>query len=224
MGSQQTGLNPSNVNSALSTAKKQSDNVMDELRTGFNNLLDNLAENWGTKDGKTWVEGECTTEINNMLTKVSDTLSKIASVINQVAVAQLGDTSNTQEINAAQATKTVKAQTKNMKDHLGNGYVGIYEELKGDLQTKEGELITSFKEAMGKLQSQVIEKCDVAFNLVGASDKVSSECTMYINKAMFVITSGLNSLNADITAEVSSADTYVRDIQNAGLRGAVGSN
>ena len=111
-----------------------------------------------------------------------------------------------------------------MKDKLDNGYVGIYEELKDDLLTKEGELITNFKEAMGKLQSQVVGACDTAFNLTGAADKVSSECTMYINKAMFVITNGLNSLNLDILQEVSKADTYVRDIQNAGLRGAVGSN
>ena len=158
-----------------------------------------------------------------MTVKVSETLSKIALTINKVALAQLGDTKNTQTVDGPQETKTV-TNAITMNDTLSNGYVGIYEELKGDLETKEGELIEKFDAAMGKLQTNVVSKTDDAFNLVGAADKVSAECTMYINEAKFVIKNGLDALNKDITTQVAKADTYVRDIQNAGLRGAVGSN
>ncbi len=219
MGSSQTGLNPDKVNGALRVAARESNAVMDKIQQGFDNLLKGLKENWGTQDGKVWVEGECCSAIDKMTKQVSETLSKIAEVINKVALAQIGDTKNTQSVDGPTATKVVNNKI-DMNDKLSNGYIGVFDELKGDLAKDEADLIAKFQEAMGKLQSNVIAETDKAFNLVGQADKVSAECTIYINQAMNVIKKGLDNLNNDITTQVAKADTYVKDIQNAGLRGA----
>lgn len=223
MGSQQTGLNPDKVNDALKTAKNQGDKVMDAVHNGFDAMLKSLKDNWGTQDGKVWVEGECLTAIKKMEDEIADTLTKIGDVINKVALAQLSDTKNSQKVNGNQAIKKVNTKIT-MKDKLDNGYVGVYEELKGDLTTKEGELITNVDQAIAGLQTAVIGKTDIAFNLVGAADKVSAQCTTYIQRVQNIVKTGLTSLNNDISTQVGKADTYVRDIQNAGLRGALGGN
>jgi len=219
MGSAQTGLNPDKVNSAIDTAKNSSNEVMTALENGFKDVFKSLKENWGTQDGKVWVEGDCTTAVNNISDKVAETLTKIGEVISAVGNAQLTDTTNTQKVKAAGAVdkKHVKGE---LNDKLNNGYVGVYDELTSDLTAKEEALITSVDAALAALQTKVIAATDVAFNLTGAADKVSAECTIYINRVKNIIDSGLKSLNSDISANVAKAESFVKDIQNAGLRGA----
>ena len=224
MGSNQTGLKPEEVNSAIDQALNSGNDVMNALEAGFKGILESLKSNWGTQDGKTWVEGPCCTEMDSIATKVAENLSKIGEVISAVGNAQIKDTSNAQACKAASPVGTKKVTGFQMNDKLSNGYIGVYSELLEDLKTKEDECLTKVDEKIGELQTRVIAKTDVAFNKVGAADKVSAECTIYINRVKTTISQGLTSLNTAITTNTSKADEFVKSIQDAGLRGANGGN
>ena len=222
MGSQQTGLNEGKVNDAIRQVTESQNHVMSELTKGFNDILKGMSDNWGTKDGVTWVTSSCVPALQDMGKQVAETLAKIGEVIQKVATAQASDTGNSMSINSA-GTPALGGMNNNMKEKLSNGYVGIYEEFKADVDKYEAQCIEKVNTALAELQSKVIAKTDIAFNLVGQADKVSADCTIYINQVKNIINNGLTSLNADISAQVAKADTFVRDIQNAGLRGATGS-
>ena len=190
MGSNETGLNLNMVQSAMSTAEEEANNVQWVIEDGFSGIIGSLRNNWGTKDGKTWVEGECQKAMNEVCKKAASNLSTISEVIGAVANAQFQDTGNEERARSPIATEATElAETIN--DKLDNGYVGIYEELASDLKTAETNFNTAFSEAVGALQSKVIAKTNEAFHKSGQEDKVSAECTVYINRVRNIVKTGL---------------------------------
>ena len=219
MGSAQTGLNKTEVDGAIGEAERCGAAVVETIKNGFIKMIKSLDENWGTQDGKNWVEGACQTEMNSVIEKAAQNLSKVGQVISAVANAQYQDTQNTQRARSAKDIEK-KVVKETIDDHLSNNYVGVYTELQDDLKAKEQELITELDTKLGELQSKVIAKVDVAFNKVGAAGKVSSECTIYINRVKNIVRNGVSKLNGEISTNVAKADEFVKSIQDAGLRGA----
>ena len=217
MGSNQTGLDPSLAGEAISTAVSCSNTVMEAVETGLKGILDSLKENWGTQDGKEWVEGDCTTEMNSISDQVAERLALIGKAIHSTATVDLSQTGNTQSVASPGAINAKHVQGE-LNDVLSNGFVGIFEELQTDAAAKGEELKTGVDAALGELQTRVIAAVDAAFNKVGQADEVSAKCMEYITQIQNIISKGLESLNTQIASSTKNADTFVKSIQDAGLR------
>ena len=224
MGSAQTGFNEAKINTAIGVVQEEQNNVMKVLTDGLNAIEKEMQDNWGTEKAVSWVSGEYLTAVTKLGTDVAETLAKIGTVIQQVGEAQASDTGNSVTINSA-GTPTLGDITTTMYNALdsGKGYVGIYKELKPNVDAKGTELITNIKSALSKLQSRIVGELDKAFNKEGAADNVSAHATIYINKVIDIVTKGVDSLKTQLDEQIAGVETFEHSIQDAGLRGAQGS-
>ena len=221
MGSNQTGLNPQEVNNCISTANSQADIVWHLFTTSLQTIQTTVDQNWGTQKGKEWITGKLTPSLTDMITKAKTNLDAIGKVISAVGKAQLKDTGNSQAVNDSTDLAGFEISA-NTQDILDNGYVGVYENLVPDIESEVSKSTQSIAAALGELQTQVIAKTDVAFNKVGAADKVSIECRSYIKNIINIMNDGLKSLYTQVKQETSDADTFAKQIQDAGLRQSSG--
>ena len=224
MGSAQTGYNEAKINAAIGVVQAEQNNVMTVLTNSINAIQKEMKDNWGTQKAVDWVAGDYKTAVTKLGADVAETLAKIGQVIQQVAAAQAADTGNTVSIDSA-GTPTLGDITTDMFNALdsGKGYVGIYKELKPNVEAKGNELVKNVKEALARLQTRIVEELNHAFNKEGEADKVSAHATIYINKVIDIVQKGVDSIKSQLDEQIQGVETFEHSIQDAGLRGAQGS-
>jgi len=222
MAGTQTGLNPTEVNSCISTCNQKASEIwafMVPMMQGIQTAVD---ENWGTQKGKEWITTSLTPDLQKVLDTTQKNLNLCGQAISETGKQQISDTENTQVIKGSLelGAKTIEANTK---DILDNGFVGVYNELieKIEEQTSKKEQLLSL---IGEFQSQTISKCDAAFNKVGAADNVSEQLNALIQKIVDDLHSSLDNLVTNVKTKTADADTYAKKIQDAGLRSSGGGN
>ena len=124
-GSKSIGVVPPQVNATIAQANTDIKEVINQLKTEFDNVLQKLADNWGTADGKEWVTSKLVPNIKENVDAMCNTLVKIPQVIKSTAIEQAKATGNS--ISPTEGEKpTMEELTNNMKDSLGDdGLISI---------------------------------------------------------------------------------------------------
>lgn len=214
-----TGFNEGSVNDCISTYNSEAKNVMNTLQTEFNKVLKALSSNWGTQEGMTFVTDTFVPNLKKTAEETAETLLQIGKVIKTTGERQAADTKNSVSISEPQ--KAEMGELKNeMKEKLDNGYVGVYDNLKSDVASAHATMVTNLDSALGRLQSNVVEKTNTAFVESGQADQVSAQITTFIQEIQASIDSHFATLQTDIDTFTADADTYAHNIQQAGLRGS----
>ena len=214
-----TGFNEGKVNDCISTYNSEAKHVMEVLQKEFNAVLKALSSNWGTQEGMTFVTDTFVPNLKKTADETAQTLLQIGKVIKTTGEKQAADTKNAVSINEPQ--KAELGDLKNeMKEKLDNGYVGVYDTLKTDVASAHAQMVSNLDAALGRLQSNVVDKTNVAFVESGQADQVSAQITTFIQEIQTSIDTHFATLQTDIDTFTADADTYAHNIQQAGLRGS----
>ena len=218
-----TGFNEAKVNDCIAEYNSQAKNVLKSVRDGFNDVLKALADNWGTQEGVTFVTDTFVPDLRKTGEEVAETIQQIGQVIKTTGEQQAADTKNAVSINAPQKPELGELKN-NMKDKLGNGFVGVYDDLKSKVASAHANLVKDLDSALGKMQSQIQGKTDKAFQESGKADQVSAQIVTFIQQIKQAIDAAFATLQTNIDTFTADADTYAHQIQQAGLRSGAGSS
>ena len=209
-------------NATIAQANTDIKEVINQLKTEFDNVLQKLADNWGTADGKEWVTSKLVPNIKENVDAMCNTLVKIPQVIKSTAIEQAKATGNS--ISPTEGEKpTMQELTNNMKDSLGDdGLIGIYNTLNSDV-----------KEAMTSLQNKVDDKltltanniernCGNAFLNDEAASAVIAQAKKYVEDVKASIDEVITQMQTDINTNTENCQTFERSIQAAGLQAGSG--
>ncbi len=217
MGNNTIGFSESRVNNTIGEFNADSAKVLETLTDEFNKTLKQIADNWGTEEGKTWVTDTLITSLNKTGEEVSNALVEIGKVIKTTAEKQAADTNNTVSINPP--TKAQLGGLNNqMQNVLDNGFVGVYSTLQADVTRAQESLIDNVNKRLTKLKTNAVDNCKDSFTNEGTSN-VAATAETFIEQINESIVACFNQLKQGIDENTASATTYARNIQEAGLRG-----
>lgn len=213
---QYTGFSESKVNDLMSEFNRDSENLLEELTRQFNNVIEALADNWGTQDAIQHVEEKIIPGFTTTGQQISQVVQSIGQTIKSVAEAQARDTNNSVSISAPEAA-SLGTITNKMQSQLSNGFVGVYTELETEVKEAAQNLGEEVSAKLDKLKANLVENASEAFTDAGTS-KVSTEADGAIATIQTKITETLTQLQTDVNTIAKNANQYAKDIQNAGLR------
>ena len=217
MADRETGLSEELCNALQDTIENNNNLVMAACTKGFQGVLDKMGENWGTKDGVTWVGSSAIPAMEDMGKQIAKLLKQIGEVTRQTALVQSRDTGNMIQAKSVGLPCLGGLENKN-QEVLSNGYVGIFEQLKGDVSSAANTAKSNVSTAIDTLKKEAKAKAGEAFHKTGQADAVATELEAYCEKVKKTVNEGLDSLNKQMNEQVANADSYVKSIQDAGLR------
>lgn len=215
-GKSVTGLNENYVTETIEQFNTDAETALEELTTKLNKVLAKIADNWGTADAVTHITDNVVPAFNNLEEKVADMIENIGKTIRNTGIQQAADSKNV--ITPTLARRPLPGVLiNNMKDKLDNGYIGVYSTLKQEVTEAQEELITELLAKLAKLKQNAVEKCSKAFTDEGTSN-VAAKCDEFIEAIKNSINTSFGEVKNSIDELTSSATTFAKEIQSAGLR------
>lgn len=219
-GKSVTGLNENFVTEAIEQFNTDAETALEELTLKLNKVLEKIADNWGTADAVTHITDNVVPAFKNLEEKVADMIEDIGKTIRNTGVQQAADSKNV--INPSMAKRPLPGTIINkIKDKLDNGYIGVYSTLKQEVSEAQEELVTELLAKLAKLKQNAVDKCSKAFTDEGTSN-VAAKCDEFIEAIKNSINTSFGDVKNSIDELTSSATTFAKEIQSAGLRAAAG--
>ena len=213
-----TGVDDVLAGKAASLANSDGKDLMNELEKGFNNILQTYELNWGTDDGKKWVEGQCQSTMNSLSEAIAASLTSIEQTIANTANDDLAQSGNSQRVTVPDAIAK-KTFTAHMNDKLSDGHVGVYIELPELAESAGTACQNGVNAAIGKLQSDVIPKVEAAFRESGSGSKVYSDIMAAISSIQSSIETAMADFASKVKSSAENADQFASNIQAKGASG-----
>lgn len=216
------GLSEEELNSALNKFNTDASNVMEELTESLQEVLKEIAANWGTKDAVTYVGEKLIPSFDELQKNVARTIKEIGTTVRSTGIQQAQDTNNSISPIAVNEIE-VGTLTNETQEKLpgGKNYIGVYNTLESDVAKANSRLKDSVTKKLDNLKRNLINNCQDAFTDEGTS-KVAETCETYIGQVKTAIDQALETTSESITQLTKSATQFAKDIQSSGLRAASG--
>ena len=211
-----TGVDDVIAGRAANLAEQDGNDLMKKLDEGFKAILTTYEQNWGTEDGKNWVNDTCLPRMNELSKSISDSLTFIAQTIANTANDEIGDSSNTQHVNVPDAIGE-KAFTAAMQDKLSDGHIGVYIDLPDLAETASTTCENDINAAIGKLQSDVIPRVEEAFRESGQGSTVYAQVMAELNSIKSGIETAMSEFRQKVTTSAENAEKFAHNIQAKGI-------
>ena len=213
---QSTGVDPILAGKATKTAESDGQELINAVDKGFKKILEVYETEWGTEDGKNWVETNCKTTMDDLSKTIATCLTTIATKIASTANSELASSSNKQRVSLP-GTIANKVYTPVMKDVLANNKAGVIITLPKHAEDAADFCKNSVFEALGKLQSEVLPLVEGAFQESGSGSQVYVDVMKEINTIKKGVEDAMTAFNAKVVESAENADQFASDLQAKGI-------
>lgn len=216
------GLSEDQVNVLIGKANLGIQSVVNGLQSEIQSIINAMADNWGTADGVTYVEGTFIPEMNKTVNSIALALYDIPKILRDTAIKQAEDTNNTMTLDSASLPIPATALENKMQDKLNNGFVGIYTELQEKVNSAATAAKENFDTDLDSLKEEVSTYAGYSFKDEAVGSIVNAISTR-ISEMKTELDTAIDGIIEAINTSTSNVDSFERSIQSAGLR-SVSSN